>query len=253
MMALGGEHWSRGVAQRGALLQGRAAEREWPGGARSRGVRTMLSWGAPNSYGFETQHRNPVRSSDTLGNALPGVAQELQPPGFWKVEGSHPGGIVPDTGGAISFAGAEATPAEVAAEAPAPAPPPPPPPPGIDTHGVGVHVVDTPEGKVIYYPYVPASVGPLVAAAESGGSSLSSSSPTSLSNEGVVGGYLQAPEGQLGTPAVLRQTDGTWVAPGGNYQALSQAITSGQNTKEVNFLKKELRSPSGSLPVHVWS
>ena len=67
-------------------------------GVVSGGVRTMLSWGAPNSYGFEIDHRNPVRSADSMGNALPPVAEELQPLGFWKAQGGHPGGIVPDTG-----------------------------------------------------------------------------------------------------------------------------------------------------------
>lgn len=104
----------------------------------------MLTWGVPNSYGSETQHRNPVRSSDTLGNALPGVARELQPPGFWKVGGSQQGGIVPDTGGAISISGDEATPVDEPPPSPPPPAPSPPPPPGIDTRGVGVHVVDTP-------------------------------------------------------------------------------------------------------------
>jgi hypothetical protein len=48
------------------------------------GVLSKLSWGVPNSFGFETAPRSPVRSADSLGNALPGVAEELQPPGFWK-------------------------------------------------------------------------------------------------------------------------------------------------------------------------
>jgi len=65
----------------------------------------MLSWGAPNSFGFESAPRQPVRSADSLGNSLPPIAEELQPPGFWKVAGEQPGGLRPDLGGQIADAG----------------------------------------------------------------------------------------------------------------------------------------------------
>ena len=182
-------------------------------GKQRRGLTSMLLWGVPNSFGYESEPRNPVRSADTLGNALPPVAEEQQPPGFWKVGSGHPGGIQPDLGGQLDFSSIQ-SPERAEATSAQPTPVDLPPPPALDAHPVGVHVVDTPEGKVIYYPYVPASVGPLVAAAQNAQEATSSGAPLALSNEGVTGGYLAAPQGQSSTPAVLRQPDGTWVAPG---------------------------------------
>ena len=164
----------------------------------------------------------PVRSTDSLGGTLPPLAHETQPPGFWKADDGQPGGIVPDTGAVLDFNAAPAPAAPAAAPAQSA--------PATDTRPVGVHVVDTAEGKVIYYPYVPASVGPLVAAAESGHAAA-----------GRAGGGGLSGVGEAGTPAVLQQPGGDWVAPGGNYKALSQALVSGQNSKEIRFLQKELR------------
>ena len=51
----------------GALGAGYGPLRSVGRGEGGRGIRTMLTWGVPNSYGSETQYRNPVRSADTLG------------------------------------------------------------------------------------------------------------------------------------------------------------------------------------------
>eukprot|EP00286_Rhodomonas_abbreviata_P028386 CAMPEP_0181294822 /NCGR_PEP_ID=MMETSP1101-20121128/3812_1 /TAXON_ID=46948 /ORGANISM="Rhodomonas abbreviata, Strain Caron Lab Isolate" /LENGTH=177 /DNA_ID=CAMNT_0023399519 /DNA_START=201 /DNA_END=730 /DNA_ORIENTATION=+ len=123
----------------------------------------QLSYGVPESYGSETVHRMPVRSTDSLGNVLPPIAQEVQPPGYFKVTGE--GSLVGNTGPEVHHD--EVQPLEVSGQASIL-----PPPPAVTereattsslspnpNRPVGVHVEDTPQGKVIYYPYMPESAG----------------------------------------------------------------------------------------------
>jgi hypothetical protein len=200
------------------------------------GAPTMLSWGSPNSFSSEIPRRTPVRSTDSLGDALPPLAIEQQPPGFWTRARGHAGGITPDTGGTLSFsAGVDPSSAPHTQRADQPlasggeggvgggvgS--------GVDERPVGVHVVESDEGRVVYYPYIPASVGSLAAAVadatgEGGSGSQTSQEKYESGKEGMVGGYVDAPLGEGGTAAVVRQKHGSWVVPGGNYRSLSQAI-----------------------------
>eukprot|EP00288_Rhodomonas_lens_P016635 CAMPEP_0177697352 /NCGR_PEP_ID=MMETSP0484_2-20121128/4468_1 /TAXON_ID=354590 /ORGANISM="Rhodomonas lens, Strain RHODO" /LENGTH=178 /DNA_ID=CAMNT_0019208385 /DNA_START=143 /DNA_END=676 /DNA_ORIENTATION=+ len=70
-----------------------------PSPSRSFWKTQQLSYGVPESYGSETVHRMPVRSTDSMGNVLPPVAQEVQPPGYFKVTGD--GSLVGNTGPAV--------------------------------------------------------------------------------------------------------------------------------------------------------
>jgi hypothetical protein len=75
---------------------------------------------APESFGTETQQRTPPRSVNSMGDALPPVAAEIEPPGYYKTRGDLDGSLVTTRSGVVyndhtlGAGGASSSPAEPA-------------------------------------------------------------------------------------------------------------------------------------------
>ncbi|EKX32592.1 hypothetical protein GUITHDRAFT_121220 [Guillardia theta CCMP2712] len=176
-----------------------------------------LLFGVPESYQSETVHRNPIRSSDTLGEALPPVAREVEPPGYFQFDGS----LKHDKGTTLNLESPSSRPAVTSPKKVKQAPK------RRNNEPVGVHEVDTPEGKVIYYPYIPKDLGPYMKA------------EGEVSNKGT---QPQLAFGNDQIAAVLQQPSGEWIAPSGNYKQLSQALQSATNSQDLQRLESDFES-----------
>ncbi|KAJ1489722.1 hypothetical protein T484DRAFT_1779251 [Baffinella frigidus] len=127
------------------------------GGVAVLGEQRAYTWGIPTSIGGEEPKRRvPVRSTDSMGEILPAMADETMPPGPFKVSGN--GRLVVDAQGMsaspiqLSGKATEANPRWRGSQLAA-----------VRTSGlraatprdasnpVGVHVVDTADGKVRFF------------------------------------------------------------------------------------------------------
>jgi hypothetical protein len=179
----------------------------------------------------EAQVHVPIRSVDTFGGYLPSVSREMRTPGFFEQESDD----VAKYSKPLKLAGEASirepsTPQPVqqaAAVAAAPTALQQPP-----DSSVPVHVVDTPEGRMIYYPYVP-SPGTIPTAqagleANQGEASSSLTSAAAAPGGSVVG-------------KVLQETDGTWTAPYGDYNAIQGNVPAPQKQQqELSHVERQL-------------
>lgn len=76
---------------------------------------------APESFGTESQPRTPPRSVNSMGDSLPPVAAEIEPPGFYKTRGDLDGTLVNTRSGVFYNDHPALVPAGAAASPPEPA------------------------------------------------------------------------------------------------------------------------------------
>ncbi len=183
----------------------------------------------------EVQEHVPIRSVDTFGGYLPSFSKEMRTPGFFEQESddvakySKPLKLAGEASIREEPSSMAAMQQAAAAEAPAPAPAALQQTPDSS---VPVHVVDTPEGRMIYYPYVPnpGSVPTAQAGLEAnqGGASSSLTSAAAAPGGSVVG-------------KVLQETDGTWTAPYGDYNAIQGNLPAAQKQQqELSHVERQL-------------
>jgi hypothetical protein len=97
----------------------------------------------------------------------------------------------------------------------------------------GVHVIDTADGKVVYYPYTPQ---PGIA----GTPGLRLVGRQQLAADGRASSTANPLGGRPGATTVVQQNDGSWTAPYGDYKDLSQGLQSERNALEVDRLQTKL-------------
>jgi hypothetical protein len=200
---------------------------------RQSGHEELLTTGLWYNSQHEAQTRVPIRSVDSLGGYVPSVTREMRTPGFFERESddvarySQPLKLegearIKQPAASLQQAAEATTPAAVPAAAPS----------ALQQPGtsVPVHVVDTPEGRMIYYPYVPspASMPTAQASAQAGQGGAASLSASSVPGGSVVG-------------KVLQETDGSWTAPYGDYNNIQGNVPVQQKQEqELSHVERQL-------------
>jgi len=166
---------------------------------------------APESYRSETQQRAPPRSVDSMGDALPPVAAEIEPPGYYQTRGALDGTLESTRSGVFyndHRLDLAAAPSELA-----------------EGYGVGVGA-------------------PLAVA----GTAVSTGGTAGV--EGGAGGAgADAAGPTYGVHDAMDKDDG-WAAPYGNFNDLKLGDEPDENSEKLNLLQKGVVNLRNHLREH---